>query len=123
MRAVLEVILSLLAVFGLLNLGWLLFGRILTPAGGRCCAVIPGLGDGEDLEQAALSLLWLRGMGLLTGPILVADCGLSDAGLAVAEALKRREPAVQMCRPEELEDYLIKREAEGREGAEERPDR
>ena len=35
MRAILEVLLSLLAVFGLLSLGWLAFGRLLSPAGGE----------------------------------------------------------------------------------------
>ena len=77
MRAITEIVLALLAVVGLLSLGWLLFGKILTPVGGgRVCAVVPGEGDGGDLEQAVTGLLWLRGGGLMRGTVVIADCGL-----------------------------------------------
>ena len=57
MRPILEVILSLLAVVGLLSLSWLLLGHILTPAGnGETVSLVPGQGDGEDLEQAVRGL-------------------------------------------------------------------
>ena len=56
MRPVLEVILSLLAVAGLLSLSWLLFGRLLTPAGNQeTVSLVPGTGDGETLEAAGES--------------------------------------------------------------------
>ena len=66
MRPILEVLLSLLAVAGLLSLSWLLLGRVLTPAGnGETVSLVPGTGDGEALEQSFRGLLWLRGGGLV----------------------------------------------------------
>ena len=106
MRAILEIILSLLAVFGLLGLGWLLFGRILAPVGGRFCAVVPGTGDGGGLEQSVRGLLWLRGGGLMKCPVVIVDCGLSDQGKAVAAALVLWEPGIATCTAEELPRHL-----------------
>ncbi|BDF68463.1 hypothetical protein AAEU42_06670 [Pseudoflavonifractor phocaeensis] len=107
MRAILEIVLSLLAVMGLLSLGWILFGHILTPAGGgRACCVVPGTGDGGDLEQAVTGVLWLRGGGLIKGTVVIADCGLNAAGKAVAAALTLREPGIDVCPAADLPDYI-----------------
>ena len=106
MRAVLEVVLSLLAVFGLLGLGWLLLGHILAPVGGRFCAVIPGSGDGGALEQSVNGLLWLRGGNLVKCPLVIVDCGLNAQGKALAAALTLREPGITMCLAEELPRHL-----------------
>ncbi len=107
MRAILEVLLSLLAVFGLLSLGWLAFGRLLSPAGGEgCCVVIPTRGRGDGLEQAVTGMLWLRGGGLMNAPILLVDCGLNDEGRAVAAALCLREPGLGLCHISELSVYI-----------------
>ena len=65
MNAIWQVLLALLAVVGLLALGWLLFGKLVTPVGGGgggpVYAVVPAAGDGEHLEQDVKGLLWLRG--------------------------------------------------------------
>lgn len=107
MRVILEMVLSLLAVLGLMSVCWLCLGHLLTPAGGRrVLAVLPGRGDGEDLEQAVKGLLWLRGGGLLEGRVLIADCGLSAAGKAIAMALCAQEPGVGLCTAEELKHYI-----------------
>lgn len=107
MRPILEVILSLLAVAGLLSLSWLLLGRILTPAGnGETLSLVPGKGDGEDLEQSVRGLLWLRGGDLLTGNVLIVDCGLSPTGRAIATALCLREPGVELCPLSEVPVYI-----------------
>ena len=62
LHAVLEIFLSLLAVFGLFSLGWLAFGRILAPRDfyAPAYAVVPARGDGAALEQTVRALLWLR---------------------------------------------------------------
>lgn len=107
MRPILEVILSLLAVVGLLSLSWLLLGHILTPAGnGETVSLVPGQGDGEDLEQAVRGLLWLRGGGLLTGSVVIVDCGLSPEGRAIAAALCVREPGVEVWPLSQLSVYI-----------------
>ena len=55
MNAIWQVLLALLAAVGLLALGWLTFGRLLTPVGGGgggpVYAVVPASGDGAHLEH------------------------------------------------------------------------
>ena len=107
MKPVLEVVLSLLAVAGLLSLSWLLFGRLLTPAGNReTVTLVLGTGDGEDLEQAVRGLLWLRGGGMLAGSLVIVDCGLSPTGRAIAAALCMREPGVEVCSLSRLQERV-----------------
>ena len=110
MYSVLEIVVALLAALGLLSLGWLLFGRLLAPVGGRkggrIYAVIPASGDGEHLENDVDGLLWLRGGELAKFPILVADCGLNDRGKTVAAVLSGRETNLTVCPAEDLGEYL-----------------
>ena len=107
MRAMLEVVLSLLAVVGLMSLGWLSFGHLLVPSGGEgIWALIPGRGDGGDLEQQVRSLLWLRGGGLLSGNIVILDWDLTPGGRAVAAALCLREPGIDLCPAARLMEYI-----------------
>lgn len=107
MRAVLEILLSLLAVTGLVSIGWLCFGRLLTPAGGKeACTLIPASGNGDDLEQAVSGLLWLRSGELLGGRVVILDCGLTGEGKALASALCQREPGLEICELSELKVYI-----------------
>ena len=110
MRAVAEVVLAVLAVLGLLTLGWLVRGFLLSPPGGkRTWAVIPGSGDGETLEQAVKGLCWLRDGGLWKGPVVIADCGLNAAGRTVADALTRQRPDVELCAAGKLDSAMSAR--------------
>lgn len=107
MRAFLEILLSLLAVTGLLALGWLCFGRLLRPMGGKgALTLLPARGNGEDLEQALTGLLWLRGAGLTAGRIVVADLGLTEEGQDLARLLTEQEAGVYLCSREELSRCL-----------------
>lgn len=104
-----EVAVALLAAGGLLTVCWLLFGRMLIPAGGAggpVYAVIPASGGGEALEYTVGGLLWLRSGGLGRFTIVVADCGLDEDGMAAAEALSRREPGLIFCPMAELGHYI-----------------
>ena len=96
LHAVLELFLSLLAVFGLFSLGWLAFGRILAPKDfyAPAYAVVPARGDGAALEQTVRALLWLRAGELRRYTVVIADDGLDPLGRAVANALVSREPRV-----------------------------
>ena len=84
MNAIWQVLLALLAAVGLLALGWLTFGRLLTPVGGGgggpVYAVVPASGDGAHLEQDVKGLLWLRGGELARFTIVIADGGLDGTG-------------------------------------------
>ncbi len=116
MGAAAEIILAFLVCIGLLGLGWLLFGRLLTPAGGvEAWAVVPGEGDGEELEQTVSGLLWLRGSGLWRGCVVIADCGLTPAGRAAAQALLQRGPTMGVCLHQEIGGYIDLRTAEDNE--------
>ena len=97
MNAIWQVLLALLAAVGLLALGWLTFGRLLTPVGGGgggpVYAVVPASGDGAHLEQDVKGLLWLRGGELARFTLVIADGGLDGAGRAVGAARRGRGPA------------------------------
>lgn len=77
----------LLAAFGLMGVGWLILGALVLP--GTCPAqmVIDAQGDGGGLEQSVRALLWLRRSGFWRGDVVIRDCGLTEAGGALAHAL------------------------------------
>ena len=107
MRMCLEIALAALAVLGLISLIWLFFGWLLVPIGGRSSVtVLPASGDGEALEQDLNGLLWLRDGGLLKGGVVIADCGLSAAGRALAQALALRQPGVELLAADRIEAYI-----------------
>lgn len=108
LHAVLEMVLSLLAVFGLLSVGWLLFGRVLTPGplAAPVLAVIPATGDGAALEQAVKGLLWLRAGQARRYTVVIADAGLSSDGAAVAQRLAQREDGIVFCTLSEVPRLL-----------------
>ena len=85
-----EIVISLLAAFGLVSLGWLAFGRMVLPIGGADAsiqAVVTAKNRGDGLEQAVSGLMWLRRTGLWRGEILIRDGGLDLEGAALAEKL------------------------------------
>lgn len=86
---------------------WWFMGRFLRPVpGGRTRAVLPGSGDGDGLEQAVRSLLWLRSLGLLTCPIVIADTGLSREGRELVLRLAARWPGIILWPADDLGDYI-----------------
>ena len=87
MRSVFEFLAVLLAAFGLVSLVWLAVGWLLLPGVCPVRAVIPARADGDGLEQTVKALLWLRRAGLWWGEVVIEDCGLDEAGSALAHAL------------------------------------
>ena len=110
MNAIWQVLLALLAAVGLLALGWLTFGRLLTPVGGGgggpVYAVVPASGDGAHLEQDVKGLLWLRGGELARFTIVIADGGLDGTGRAVAAARLARGQGIVLSPAERLGEYI-----------------
>ena len=110
MHEILQALLALLAAAGLLALGWVLFGRLVTPVGGRdggpVYAVVPADGGGEHLEQDVKGLLWLRGGELARFTIVIADGGLDPAGRARAAALLARDRGIVLCPADRLGAYI-----------------
>ena len=54
------------------------------------------------------SFLWLRGLGLLRCPILIADAGLTPAGWELALRLTARWPEVILWPASDLGDYIAR---------------
>lgn len=107
LQAIVEILLSLLAVFGLLCLSWLLFGRLLSPAS---CPPRP--------MPWCLPGGWSRsgadGEGTFVAPaghlerftLVIADAGLDSEGRRLARLLADREPGVLLCPLAALPDRL-----------------
>ena len=99
--------LAFVCVLGLAFGAWWLFGLLLRPLPGCGAAIlIPGRGEGERLEQLVRAVIWLRGMGLVKSPVLIADVSLSPAGRELALRLAARWPGVMVWPAGELEDCL-----------------
>ena len=90
MGSVLELLVVLLAAFGLVCLAWLVFGKLVLPVGQegtRTVAQVTAQDSGSGLEHTVSGLLWLRRTGLWRGTVVIHDPGLNPEGLAVAMAL------------------------------------
>jgi len=90
-------LIAFLAAVGVSTILWLLAETLLhrhRPVA-EAILVLPVRGDGA-MEQRT------------TGetPILLADCGLDETGLRLAQSLTQRYSRVQLCPAEELENYL-----------------
>lgn len=102
-----DILLAVVCVLGLAFAGWWLFGLLLRPLPGReARVVLAGRGEGDGLEQQVRSFLWLRGLGLLRCPIVIADAGLTPAGWELALRLTARWPEVILWPASDLGDYI-----------------
>ena len=94
-------------VLGLGGALWWLLGRLLRPVeNGSMVAVLPARGTGEGLEQAVRLMIWLRSLGLLNCPVVIADLGLNGAGRDVALRLAARWPDVMLWPAGQLAEYM-----------------
>ena len=90
-----EILVTAVCVLGLAFFAWWLFGRLLRPIPEqRVYALISGRGDGTDLEQSVRAFVWLRGLGLVHCPVLIAEVDLTAGGRDVALRLAARWPEV-----------------------------
>ena len=93
------IVLAVLGAFGLLCALWVLFGFLL-PGQRGAAAVL--LCRGEAGEDAVLRrYLWLYNTGLVHSPMLLVDCGLSEADRSRLERLP-----VILCTYQELQNKL-----------------
>ena len=88
-----DALLAAACVLVLAGGSWWLYGRLLRPLPARRLRIIlPGRGDGADLEQTVRALIWLR--AVLRCPILIADVDLTPDGWELALRLAARWPDV-----------------------------
>ena len=104
-----DILLAVICMLGLALVGGWLFGLLLRPLpGGEARVVIPGRGEGEELEQQVRTFLWLRGMGLLRCPVVIADVDLTPAGWELALRLAARWPEIALWPASDLGDYIAR---------------
>ena len=106
MTLIFELVISLLAAFGLVCLGWLAFGHMVLPVGSGETAVraeVTARGRGDGLEQAVSGLIWLRRTGLWRGEILLTDGGLDADGRELVARLAE-QPGVTVNLPEQVDE-------------------
>lgn len=99
-------LIAFLAAVGVSTILWLLAETLLhrhRPVA-EAILVLPVRGDGATLERALRLTMEQRTTG--EPPILLADCGLDETGLRLAQGLTQRYSRVQLCPAEELENYL-----------------
>ena len=103
-----EILLTAACAGGLMALLWWLFGRLIRPIPPHPgqFVLIPGRGMGDGLEQTLLAHVWLRSLGLLRCPILIADIDLTPEGRELALRLAARWPGVSLWPAGELTDYI-----------------
>ena len=98
-----EGLLTLLAVLGLVLLVWVLFGRMVCPMPGReLVVVLPAKDHGSTLERDIRGLMWLRSLGLLRCPVVIADMGLTPEGVRLAHLLAERWSVVSVVPAEQM---------------------
>ena len=107
MEGIWEALAALFCAAGLALVLWWLIGRLLRPfPAGGLCALLAGRGDGEGLEQSVRAFIWLRSLGLLSCPVVIADAGLSPRGRGLALRLTLRWPGVALWPAGALEEYI-----------------
>ena len=109
MELLLDVLMAGIGALGLAFLAWWMFGRLLRPIPEESFrVVIPGRGEGEGLEQTVRAIIWLRGLGLLNCPVVIANVDLTAEGWELALRLAQRWPGVVLWPMSDLADYMIR---------------
>lgn len=93
------VLVGALAAFGAFSVLWAMLGWLL-PAGQEEVLVLPGR-KGKGALPNAGRYLWLRGLGLLKCPMVMADAGLSDR-----EKVWLEHKGIEICSLAELSERL-----------------
>ena len=106
-----DILLTILAVFGVLALGWLLFERLITPVelrrNGALYAVIRASGEAGELEQEINGLNWMFAEGKIRlTRIIIADAGLSEGGHQVVRQLQKKWPDLVLCPADQVREQL-----------------
>lgn len=76
-------------------------------------AVVPAAGEGDGLEHTLRHLRLLREEGLSAFTVVLADGGLTPAGLDLVRALCRKDPTLLFCPAEEVTLILQRKDQHG----------
>ena len=70
----------------------------------KCIAVVPVSGDAPALEGTVSGLAHVSICGQQLYKIMIADCGLTEESLALAQKLAQRYEQVALCSAEEAQE-------------------
>lgn len=105
-----EIIVGVLAAWGLLMLVWTLAGVLLLPLSRNpdtaLTVVLQGRGDARWLERQLRGLVWLRDSGLLWWDVLILDLGLEQDALCNAQRLAERLDNVVLMNLDEVKEWM-----------------
>lgn len=102
-------IMALLAAVGLASIIWTVVRAVLFAGPERrreLLALLPAQGDGERLEEQLCALGALRREQSLFGRVLLVDCGLTEEGRKLAEALVRKHRWAALCPRDGIGEYF-----------------
>lgn len=95
------IVLAVLAAFGVLSVMWALFGFLLP--GQRGTVMVYMCQGSEETEPVLRHYGWLRDMGFIRCPLLLVECGITEAERTRLLSLRQD---VEICTMEELPSKL-----------------
>lgn len=101
-------LLAFLAALGLSVLIWLLADALLrrTERAHRAFILLPVRGDAREMEESVMAACAVRRrLGRYT-PVLLLDCGLTEAGRSRAALMACRNDGVTVLTSRQLKDYI-----------------
>ena len=89
------IVISVFAAFGLLCTLWACFGFLLP---GQNRAVTVYCCHGESVDALIRRQRWLRDMGLVSGKLIIVDCGITGQ----QRKMLMQKSWIEICQPEGL---------------------
>ena len=111
MSIFLQITIALTGASVILGIIWFIYKALKTPV--RCgqstgiYAVVSAKDGAEGLEQTLDGLTWLREDGVLKAQILIVDCGLDEAGSALAEQAVKKYGKIAICKAEDVRQWIM----------------
>lgn len=107
-----EVITAFVLSLSFLLLLWTIKGLLLRPIkvgkNSKVSVIIAAGENSENLESEIRGLRWLRDDGILRADVLIVDTGMDDETAQIALSLSRSNPAIMICKPNEIENIITR---------------
>ena len=105
-----DVVVGILAAWGLIMLCWTLYGLMLLPLRRRddtkVYVVLRGVHNSRYMERYLRGLLWLRNMGMIWWDILIPTDGLSMDTLERLDLMMYKESHIIMAGFDQLKEWM-----------------
>lgn len=105
-----EIVVGILAAWGLIMLLWTLAGAVLLPLGRhkdmKLTALVRGRREAPELERYVKGLLWLRDMGIVWWDVVILADHLDEEARERADGLTENERDVSVLSSDMLRDWM-----------------